>query len=590
MPKIIFCGITWLFRPGPSFIDGLIKLSIWSSVVTGVFLFIGDISFPGGANGFFIYADILAKGGVHPGLFARDIGYPLLLLVSGYQYTHSVIPLLLIQALMAWAMPMLVYATVGNSYRVAGFWAGLTTICSFSPYMFMKWIHHDQLYIFSLLLATFACVRFLRTFKFAYLYGAVLALLVASLTRPAGNLMFIPMLAIIWAIHPKAWKHYLLSSAIVLIVTLLYSEHRSKVLGTNQFGEMPSYTGRQIFYNLYVNSADYGIRLDEIGPETTNLFRVVQFQVDQNELLTFSMRRFGVTLNEQSDLFWFRQYKYSNKAFMENLIKHPNQDYFLFMCLATGLPLSRADKKEEPAGVPPYREYDSLFLKSAKEIIFKHPLYFLKYTLRNSGYFVLDPGHAHGRGNASYDSVRGKEALQLITLGNATAVRQVQALPEPAKSEILKAMPPVLLALHNDANRWFYKYYTYAKHRLSNLLIFCVALLSLIGAIFYKEIRNAGLITWVFFLYNALVSSAFAEPSYRYYFMTVPLLMILMGLGIASIAKFVESISKYLWPAIDFHLQCDALANKKSSSIAGVIVIIYMFAILSVWALYVAKV
>ena len=60
----------------------------------------------------------------------------------------------LFHALFAWTMPLFVYWAIMAYSRTIAFYAGLVSIFSFAPLLFMKWVHHDQTYIFFLVLTT----------------------------------------------------------------------------------------------------------------------------------------------------------------------------------------------------------------------------------------------------------------------------------------------------------------------------------------------------------------------------------------------------------------------------------------------------
>src|SRR6185295_1415090 len=123
------------------------KIAVIAAVFALFFLFAAEYQFPGGAAQFTDYATALLTGEQKPNLGSRDIGYPLLLLLGGYGFTHSLIGLLAWHLVLAWAIPVTVYGIFGREYRHVGYYTALAVVLSLSPWLFLKFIHHDLPYI-----------------------------------------------------------------------------------------------------------------------------------------------------------------------------------------------------------------------------------------------------------------------------------------------------------------------------------------------------------------------------------------------------------------------------------------------------------
>ena len=83
------------------------KLALLGTLAATFFLFATKTWFPGGASQFMQYAEAIVHGTtLPPDVAARDAGYPLLIILSGYLSSHSFIPLLLIQAGFAILLPI----------------------------------------------------------------------------------------------------------------------------------------------------------------------------------------------------------------------------------------------------------------------------------------------------------------------------------------------------------------------------------------------------------------------------------------------------------------------------------------------------
>jgi hypothetical protein len=289
-------------------------------------------------------------------------------------------------------------------------------------------------------------------------------------------------------------------------------------------GSVPSYKGRQIFYNLYVNSADFGIRVDEsLGPATARLFAHAREELRPGSLngerLNIWYRSHNFT--EAAKKFWFTQFDGRNEAFIESLIQHPSHDYFEFFCWV--------------------ETTDQVFLSSAMEIARKYPLYPIQVTLRNVALFFWTPGYAHGRFGLSFNSFN-PEGLHFIPLHGDISRAQIEAyVPAPGKLELLARDPALILSVRADAKRieqvWVENYETF------NRIAFLLALIALAGMFFGgSDMRSATAVTWLFFLYNALATCAFAEPNYRYHFFVLPMLFILGGLGLGFILETASRV------------------------------------------------
>jgi hypothetical protein len=186
-----------LFLPSKSWHVDAGKLALLGLGATTYFLFTSIYYFPAGADEFLYYARALAEGKtLAPAVSQRDIGYPFLLLLSGYTLNGSFIGITLIEAAFAILMPVLVYWSIVRASPTVAFYTGIVSIVSLAPIYFFKWIHHDQAYIFFIILVISLLANFLQSRQYGFLYCFTFAALAASFTRPAGNLLF-PVLLVI---------------------------------------------------------------------------------------------------------------------------------------------------------------------------------------------------------------------------------------------------------------------------------------------------------------------------------------------------------------------------------------------------------
>src|SRR5262249_3538980 len=142
-------------------------------IATAFFLCTARPYFAGGAGSFLQYALAVVGGEKTTDILQRDIGYPLLLILTGYTVTGSLIGLIAAQAAMAVAAPLLVYQAVGTSHPRAALIAALMAIVSLVPYQTIKMIYPDTLYVFLALASALGYLWFIRSGRPVALYVMV---------------------------------------------------------------------------------------------------------------------------------------------------------------------------------------------------------------------------------------------------------------------------------------------------------------------------------------------------------------------------------------------------------------------------------
>ena len=322
-----------LFYPGTKMPADLVKLGLLSLIATGFFLFTARYYFPGGADHFTVYAQTLADGGTLPPTIAqRDAGFPILIWLSGYPYHGSLIGITLILALFAVVMPLLVYWAVAVYSRVIAFYASLVSTASLGSILFMKWIHHDQTYIFFMVLTTCVFIRFIQTGRVALFYAFLASVVGASFARPAGNVLYPLFLFVALVSRPRQWVHYLLATFVFVAAVAAYQWHRYEIFDMAHQRNMPSYTGQQLFYNPYINSGEFGVRLSpqQIGPNMARLDRELR------EQLSPSVREAPVLEGLYAQ--WPKEFAdkyvtpYTLAELIERIYTEPNYEYYIILC------------------------------------------------------------------------------------------------------------------------------------------------------------------------------------------------------------------------------------------------------------------
>ena len=170
-------------------------------MVQGFFLVTGNYCVPGGALEFVVFGKALVslvQGHlkVVPQAADRSVGYPLLLSLSGFFQNGSLIGITIIQALMAILIPVLVYLTMLPVSISGAYYTAIASIISLGPFLFVKWLHHDQTYIFCSILTLWTFSRFVNTKRARELFWLTLAIIATTFARPAGGLLF-PVLVVV---------------------------------------------------------------------------------------------------------------------------------------------------------------------------------------------------------------------------------------------------------------------------------------------------------------------------------------------------------------------------------------------------------
>jgi hypothetical protein len=503
------------------------KLGVIGSIVTTFFLFTSLWNFPGGAIHFFSWAYAIVHGSTLPPQFAqRDVGFPIVVLLSGYTLTGSIIGVAVIHAVFAILMPILIYAALYRlSYDIA-YYTAIASIISLEPILFVKWMYHDQTYIFFLLLTAVVLALHIQTRRLSYLYLFTVAMLAASFTRPAGNLVFPVGLAVAYFSVRARLQHYLVCIGIFIVCSAAYAWHRYEIFDMGHQPTMPSYTGEQVFYDLYLNSKEYGIRLSsDLGPNMARITNSMRKLLQPNPRDSKLIHDYLAGDPQQAPAFAESYiFPFTADELMNRTFDIPNAEYY-FLLIAS--------------------EDDQTFLGASWEVFKAHPWYVIRYTLRNAAFFTFRPGYAHTRFNLNPWSPVGLEFFpRSQQLANEPidkrALREMHFDPLPGQPSIIQRAVAVI------TEKWTNWYYDVVV--LTDILMFIAwaavgfAMLSKVtapykGSTLPAMFEQSGLVGSIITIsallfYNAIITGAFGDPDYRYFHFTVPLRILLSGYGV----------------------------------------------------------
>jgi hypothetical protein len=511
------------------------KVSFLAIAITVFFLFTGTYWYPGGASHFLAYADAILHGQkLSAEIAQRDVGYPLLLLLGGYEIWDSILGITLIQAVFAILMPVLVYWSLVRTSPTVAFYAGIFSALSLAPIYFLKWIHHDQTYIFFMLLVIAMLALFLQSREYRFLYFFTFAAIAASFSRPAGNLLFPVVLGIAYVRVRGRILHYLACVVIFVVVAAIYQWHRYEIFDMRHQPSIPSYTGQQVFYNLYVNSGEFGIRLSpDLGAAMRQITEKLREQLKPD--LRDSKFIQAATGQYPAEFASTYLWPYTPDQLVEQIFANPNYEYYML--------LGSADPN------------DQSYLRASWEIAQAHPLYVLQFSLRNMLKYLFDPGYGHTRFNARpYDKV-GLEFIPAVgeisdpASAPERAVREMQYLPLREQS------PSVQLAYQNIMEFWQLHFAEVVRITSVLMVIAWTGVLLRFSCLLAPRTRFcesfvfpgidsivASIIaTSIFLFYNAAVTAAFAEPNYRYFHFSELLRILLSGFAVVLLIGFLTS-------------------------------------------------
>ncbi len=470
----------------------LISIAILSLCVTWFFWCAEGYNIPGGSAMFFTWGDLI---GTHatlaPDLAQRDLGFPLLIWLSGYPLTRSFVGISLIYASFSFLMPVLVYWTVRPFGALIAWFAGLATIASCGPWVFAKFLYPDEAGIFFTALSLTLLARYLVGVKVVYLYGFTAAAIFLSITRPAMNAVFpcLMLVAILFGSGARQrWLPLLGCIAAFAIGLVAYHEYRARIFDVAHLGYTPSYTGEQVFYNAYVNSAARGVVLGpELGPAMTKVYADLTLALAPSPRESVLLRRDMIPVEPE-------QFAHDNlllptSADLIYRIWHePNFEYSMLLDAVTD---------------------DATLLRASLEIAWALPGYVARYTLRNAGYFLVLPGFAHTRYNTQgmvYTGLNFYPAILDLT--------EIDRFPAPASDE---ARGP---RQYPEAMEWIAAAWAaqYERFILVTTFLMAAGWIAVVSAPFLYSRAFLGAFTAAsgLLLYNAIIVGAFAEPDFRY--------------------------------------------------------------------------
>jgi hypothetical protein len=547
-------AIAWIGPRSKPF--DLIRIYALSATILFFFLYFGNILIEGGAADLIKLAESMLgnpsfTGRLINGAQGREIGMAPIWLLSGYERTHSVTGVILIQALMGLAIAPLAYLTLHPWFPRAAYYTAMAAALSLAPILLFKYLHHDQPYIFFTMLSLYAFNRFTLTRSAHSLYGMSASIFAAGSMRDAGTGLFwllLPLCALCGG--RKIYVQAVVAALLFIAANAAYSQYRSMLMDTLAAERAGvGGPGIQAFYNIYTNTSEFGVLLSpEMGPRVGRILNSV-YQCalpspsQSNQLAPWHWR--GSAEFNRENIF-----RYTADQLVEKVATKSNHEYFLLI-LTSGCVSDS------------FSELDRMLLKASIEITLTHPLYVMKLFLRNVFYLLYDPGWLHDRFTTAPISRGGllfpfgdyatlpQGGTILDTRLSDRALREIGFIP-------LERQPRLVTDVH------FFVYWAwYSSYSAVTVGVGCLAWfawISMIIGLLQRAMGSPRLARWsklwqsdsvipaaagvsVLLLGNVAVTAMAGDPIYRYDFSILTLKIMLAGVGCAVLIALCRTMA-----------------------------------------------
>ncbi len=174
--------------------------------------------------------------------------------------------------------------------------------------------------------------------------------------------------------------HYVVCLMAFVVFLAGYTWHREVIFDVAHAKATPSYTGTQLFYNPYINTLDYGIKLSlgEVGPNFAQVVTDLRNRLQPNPKESKFLPEHYIGSADAQQFAEANMFGLTSDELIDQVLARPNYEYFTL--------LSEAND-------------DRVLLAASLEIARTHPIMILRYSLRNFLHFIFAPGYAHTRYN-----------------------------------------------------------------------------------------------------------------------------------------------------------------------------------------------
>lgn len=550
-PMLRFVGYVWAWLGPASKSFDLLRISALSAAIGFFLLYVGNIGVENGSSLNVEWAEAIVNGTKLVGnkaFYLNEVGMPLIILVSGYTFTHSLVGLIIIQTLMAMSLPALAYLTLRPWFPKTAYVTAIVSIISLSPFLLMKTFHHDEPYMFFMMLGLSLINRYVWSQRPINLYAMTFVTILYSLIRQAGRGIYpFLVLACLLESSRRNYRHLVICVLAFIVANVAYLHYRESMLGRLPF------LGTQIFENVYFNSAEYGVRLSaDFGP---NMKTIIDRMYKCSLPSPAQSKKFHEYL--PPNVASFAQdnfYRYTAEEMVDKFFTVPNFTYYYLLvdqCLGNDLEAN-----------------NRILIGATLEVARARPFYVISYIARNVWLLMFDPGWTH----AQYSTLPlVKEGLHFPFGGATTAGWGVVAEPILSSTALHEAaflplvrQPAFVRHFYLAMEQVWARYY----HSTTVILgiLTCVTWVSTAIGLLARLFRSARLRRWsdlwlgdrvltsslaasILLVTNIGTTAVFVEALYRYDFSLLMLKFILAGVGCAVVVNLVRAAATRRIPA-----------------------------------------
>jgi hypothetical protein len=519
-----------------------VRIFALSSALGHFYLYFGAFAVESGASHYTDWADAIVSGADlkgNPAMYIRDVGMALVMLIGGFPFTRSLVGITIIQVAMGMVMPLLVYLALRPWFPRAAYYVAIASAISLAPFLLAKTIHHDQPYVFFLILSVCLLNAYIHNGRATLVYALTLTVFAMSLVRQTGKGLY-PLVALAMLMEGprRGVKHVAVAVALFVALNIGYAQYRHSMLGDMRA------LGITAFENVYLNSSEFGVKLSpEFGPNVKHVIeRIHQCSLPspaQAKNLT------GDMAPSNPDFMAEHFYKYTADELVEKVFTQTHREYLYFLqgCI----------------------QEDLVLLMAALETAKARPLFVLGYTLRNSFQLLFDPGWLHGR-HTTEPHFRGGLGFPLGGVSSAGRSTIGDRLPQPALAEAsfipLPRQPQFVQAIYFRIEKIWGRVYHPITIGMGCLMV--VTWISIAIGLLQRTFRTERLERWselwlsrsvepaalgitLLLLGNVAVTGLFIDSYYRYDFSLLMLKIMSAGIGGAVVIHIVQTVLLPTW-------------------------------------------
>ena len=236
------------------------------------------------SNDSYGYLHLAKNLGSSSAAFERTLGYPILLALSGARIFDNLIPIVLIQAVVAVTIPLIIFKCLvryGLGYAVLG---ALIACAYFYNFVTSLYILTEPVYVFATAVYVFCLVRYFHESTLKNLIWVIAACWLIALIRVSGTMHFLSLLAgmgfvVLTNLFTKnidGAKMGLKHIAAALLIFLVVSLFQSLVTNRTSSVVWPHFVFNWAYRDSVDSETYLGVIKPENGPATKKLFEEIE--------------------------------------------------------------------------------------------------------------------------------------------------------------------------------------------------------------------------------------------------------------------------------------------------------------------------